>query len=257
MTLSQNLIRLFSRYSEGCRLAAEHGSHSGIVFEYACDNSPHGSGPLGRWIDRGFLRVSGGFNLRRQLDAKKKLLRGLIDERRENGTRTTVLDVASGTGRALRELCREHDYGDVTIVCHDRDPRKVMQGRELIAREQLANVTFAVGDATDPASYLVFNDPDIILAMGLFPLLQRDDAVRTVIRLAFEHLREGGQFLCTTARHSDPTARRWDSPVAPPAVNRPADVVAGWMRATGYVDTRTISPDVGEAIVVGTKPVEA
>lgn len=254
MAVPQTFIRLLAPWSEGCRLAAEYGSHSGVVFEYACDNSANGRGPLGRWLDAAFLRLSGGSALRRQIEATKKLLLGLIAERRSLGLRTTILDVASGTGRALRELCRDGALADVTIVCHDRDPRKVMQGRELVARERLGNVTFAVGDATDPASYLVVNDPDIVVATGLFPLLQQDAAVRTVIRLAFDHLRDGGQMLCTSARGRDSVAARWDSPVAPPIVDRAEETVAGWMRDAGFVDTRTLQVPGTDAIVVGTKP---
>lgn len=254
MSVSESLIRLLARYSEGCRLAAEHGSHSGIVFEYACENTPRGKGALGRWIDRMFLQVSGGAALRRQLESRKRLLRSMIAEHRACGQPTTILDVASGTGRALREICRDDEGGDLFIVCHDRDPRKVMQGRELIARENLGNVSFAVGDATDQASYLVASDPDIVIAMGLFPLLQHDAAVRTVIRLAFDHMREGGQMLCTASRRGDPSAARWDSPVALPIIDRQEETVAGWMRATGFVDTRTLTIDDSAPIVVGTKP---
>ena len=131
-----------------------------------------------------------------------------------------------------------------------------MQGRELVAQEKLANVTFAVGDATDAASYLILNEPDIVLATGLFPLLQRDDAVRTVIRLAFEHLREGGYFVCTATRHRDPASSRWDGPLAPPIVDRPVEAVAGWLRASGFAATRVERRSAGEPLVIGVKGAE-
>jgi len=249
-------LRLLARYSHGCRLAAEHGSHSGIVFEYACENDPQGIGRFGRWIDYAFLHCARATRLRRQLETNKQIVAGLITERRRCGLPTTILDVASGTGRVLREICREQGSVDLTVVCHDRDPRKVMQGRELVAREGLANVTFAVGDATDRASYLIVHEPDIVLATGLFPLLRRDDAVRTVINLAFEHMRELGQFVCTASRNRDPTASRWDGPLAAPIVDRAPETVAGWMRATGFAATRIHQPPIGDPVLIAQKPAD-
>lgn len=255
MLTTTSLMRLFAPYSEGFRLAAEHGSHSELVFEYACDNRAQGRGWVGRGLDRMFLAFAGAERVRRRIDAKKNLLARLIADRQRAGlTATTVFDVASGTGRHVRELCRDVFAANLSFVCHDRDPRKVMQGREFIAGAGLDNVVFAVGDATDPASYLIVDEPHIVLACGLFPRLLRDDAVRTVMRLAFQHMAAGGSFACTATRKRDCATARWDGPFARATVDRNPEEVAGWLRATGFHGPAVVVNEVGDRVLIATKP---
>lgn len=249
------LHRLFAPYSEGFRLAAEHGPRSEIVFEYACDNRAQGHGRLGSWLDRIFLRSAAARALRRRIDVKKRILGALISERqRATAAPITVLDIAAGTGRHVRELVLEGYGGAFRFVCHDRDPRKVMQGREWVDRDGLENILFAVGDATDPASYLIVDEPQVILAWGLFPRLLRDDGVRTVLRLVFEHLAPGGSFACTTSRARDGASSRWHNPLVRRTVDRDPTLVAGWLRATGFSDPELITNPVGVPVLLATKP---
>lgn len=254
MTWTGRLARILARYSEGFRLATEFGQSSGPVFEYICDNEPRGDGFAGRWIDQRFLLLPGAQRIRQRVRTTKEILRELLHERRQRELPTTILDVASGTGRALRELCREDGSSDLNVVCHDRDPRKVMHGRELAAEENLANVTFAVGDATDPASFLVVHEPDIILACGLFPVLERDDAVRTVLRLAYDHLADDGLLVCTTTKAGRPLATRWGPAHLDQFLDRDPAIVAGWMRAAGFTDPAHRVCAIGDNFLVARKP---
>lgn len=255
MPLSDNFIRLLGRYSAGLRLAAEHGPASGVVFEYAYQNTPQGKGALGRWIDRAFLQLSTWDSMRQRIQSTKELLAELLAERRAAERKTVILDVASGTARYLRELARTQGGEDTVIYCHDRDPRRVMLGRQLATVEALRRFTFAVGDATDEASYLTSYDPDIVLAIGLFPYLQRDDAVRTVMRLSFDHLTPGGSFVCTTLAKPNGGLAHWEAaPFSPGPVARSAEMIAEWLRAAGFVgiDQRFSEPQ-GFALI-GWKP---
>src|SRR6266446_1304355 len=104
MPMSDNLIRLLGRYSEGLRLAVEHGPTSGVVFEYACRNTPHGSGTIGRLIDSTFLHLSTWDGIRQRVGTSKELVTEIVKLRRAAGLQTVILDVASGTGRYLREF---------------------------------------------------------------------------------------------------------------------------------------------------------
>lgn len=233
--VAENVIRLLAPYSEGCRLAAEHGPTSGVVFEYACQNTPRGSGALGRWIDRSFLHLAAWDNLRQRVNLTRDIVAELVERRRAAALPTVILDIASGTALYLRQFAREHGGEDLYIVCRDRDPRQVMHGRELCNKEGL-KLTFAVGDATDQASYLVNRDPDLVLATGLFPQLQRDDSVRMVLRLTFEHLRPGGYFVCTTVCDPEAQLYPWETGFWNNPAVRSSETVAGWLRATGFVD---------------------
>ncbi len=246
MLLAQNVIRLLARYSEGLRLAAEHGPRSGMVFEYAFQNTPQGSGAVGRWIDRAFLQLHTWDSIRTRIHTTKDVLREIIVRRRAHGRRTAILDVASGTARYLRELAREAGGEDLSIACHDRDPRQVMHGRELVAAEELPQFTFSVGDATDESSYLTSDDPDVVLAVGLFPYLYRDEAVRRVIELVYQHLGADGCFLSTTLVTPDARLPHWEAdPFAPgPAVRSPGTITE-WLRQAGFrrVEQRFSQPD--------------
>jgi SAM-dependent methyltransferase len=255
MPMSDNVLRLLGRYSAGLRLAAQYGSSSGVVHEYAYENTPQGNGVLGRWIDRTFLGLRTWDNIRQRIQSTKELLADLLAQRRAAGQPTVILDVAAGTARYLRELSREHGGEDLAIVCHDRDPRQVMHGRKLVADEGLGLFTFSVGDATDESSYLTSQDPDIILAIGLFPYLQRDDAVRMVLRLAYSHLTPGGCFVCSTLAKPSAWSANWDGSVfAPRPAIRSPERIAEWLRSTGFthIDQRFSQPH-GFALI-GWKP---
>lgn len=255
MPMSDNVIRLLGRYSAGLRLAAQYGPSSGVVHEYAYENTPQGNGLLGRWIDRTFLGLRTWDSIRQRIQTTKELLAELLAQRRAAGAPTVILDVAAGTARYLRELAREHGGDDLFIVCHDRDPRQVMHGRRLVADEGLPRFTFSVGDATDEASYLISQDPDVALAIGLFPYLQRDDAVRMVMRLVYSHLSAGGCFVCSTLAKPPAWLKNWDGngfPAAPTI--RSPDRVAEWLRSAGFtrIDQRFSQP-YGFALI-GWKP---
>jgi SAM-dependent methyltransferase len=253
MAVANNMIRLLGRYSEGLRLTAEHGPHSGVVREYVYRNRPHGNGTLGWWIDKTFLQLGTWDALRQRAQATKRLLVELLTQRRLLGWPTMILDVASGTAPYLRELVREHGREDLRVVCHDRDPRQVTHGRKLVASEGLSRFDFAVGDATDHASYLTSRDPDLILAIDLFPWFQEDQAVRTTLRLAFEHLTVQGCLVCSTLtrRRSGP----WDADAfgCPPAI-RSADTVADWMREAGFAEVQARPIYTDGCALLGWKP---
>jgi SAM-dependent methyltransferase len=255
MPVSHSIMHFLARYSEGLRLTEEHGPKSGIVFEYAFRNEPQGHGAVGRLIDRAFLSLPAWDSARQRIETTKETVAQLVAQRRSAGQTTMILDVASGTARYLRAIAREAGSDDLIIACHDRDPRAVMLGRQLIAAEGLRRFTFSVGDATDHSSYLTSRDPDIVLAVGLFDNLHRDDAVRTVIRLALTHLTPGGAFLCTTLTKAQTALHHWDGNGfgARPAVRAP-ETIAGWLRAAGFVrvDQRFSHPQ-GFALI-GVKP---
>jgi SAM-dependent methyltransferase len=253
--MSENVIRLLGRYSDGLRLAAEYGPSSGVVHEYAYQNQPQGNGLLGRWIDRTFLGLRSWDGIRQRIQSTKGLLAELVAKRRAAGQSTVILDVAAGTARYLRELARERGGDDLVIVCHDRDPRQVMHGRKLARDEGLQRFTFSVGDATDDSSYLTSQDPDIALAIGLFPHLHRDDAVHAVMRLAYSHLSAGGCFISSTLARPAAWLTDWDgNAFVSPAATRPPEQIAEWLHSAGFrrIDQRFSQPH-GFALI-GWKP---
>jgi 2-polyprenyl-3-methyl-5-hydroxy-6-metoxy-1,4-benzoquinol methylase len=249
--LLKKIASFLARYSEGLRLAVQHGPRSGRVCEYACHNEPQGNGMLGRLIDQAFLRSKAWDGLRQRVGTTKTLVAEVVGNRRAARQSTMILDIAAGTARYLREFAREQGGDDLIIAAHDRDPREVVLGRELVAAEGLSNFTFAVGDATDQSSYLTSQEPDVILAVGLFVHLQDDAAVRTVIQLSFAHLNPGGCFICTTLTGS--RVRELGAFVARPAL-RSAEAIAAWLRETGFVRIDQRFSEPRGVAVIGWKP---
>jgi ubiquinone/menaquinone biosynthesis C-methylase UbiE len=249
------ILRFLARYSEGLRLSVEHGPVSGVLSEYAIRNEPHGTGPVGRWIDRIFLRARIWDGVRQRTATTKAIIAEILAARRAAAASTMILDVAAGTALYLRELARECGGDDLVIACHDRNPREVMLGRQLVAAEGLQRFTFSVGDATDESSYLTSRDPDVVLAVGLFAIMHSDADVRTVMRVAFRHLSGDGFFVCTTLV-KPPVGRRLadvDACTGRPAERSP-ETIAAWLRESGFrnIDQR-FSQSQGFALI-GQKP---
>lgn len=254
MSVTGNMMRMLARYSEGLRLAARHGSESGILLEYAYENVPQGSGALGRWIDRTFLQLRRCDAMRRRVDLTREMIGGMVETRRAQGRRTVILDVAAGTARYLRELARASDRGALVIRCLDRNPHEVMLGRQLVSREGLPDFTFEVGDATDDASYLMSEDPDVILAIDIFPYLHDDRAVRTVLVHSFAHLAPGGIFVCTGAGTRPPAegTEHWGGSgfQLEPRL-REATEIEQWMVAAGFTAITAVAIGEGRTALLG------
>lgn len=241
------VVRRLASYSQGLSLAVEHGPQAGPVVEYVVDNKPQGSGWIGRRVDRWFLNLETNTGTRARVRSTNHLVAEVLTRYRNAKRSTVIFDIASGTARYLRDLARElGPSDDVTIVCHDRNPRQVMWGRELVDRDRLRRFSFAVGDATDEASYLTRHDPDITLAIQLFPYLHDDNEVKAVIRLAHDHLRPGGTFVCTTTVKPPGGSAYWSADAfgRRPAC-RSAETIHTWLREAGFeqVDQRYSEPN--------------
>lgn len=255
--MRESVLRVLARYSEGLRLTMRHGAASGIVLEYAYENEPRGRGPIGRWIDRTFLDTSRCHAMRQRVDLIRGLVADLVARLQLRKQPVVVLDVAAGTARYLRELAREARGGTLKIRCVDRDPREVMLGRQLVNREGLRDFTFEVGDATDDASYLMSEDPDLVLAIDLFPYLHEDAAVRRVLHHAFRHLAGAGLFVCTgaAASRTAPPADPWGANgfrLAP--LRRPPALLRHWLRGAGFAEPSEVPLGADDLALIAEKP---
>lgn len=256
--MRESVLRVLARYSEGLRLTMRHGVASGIVVEYAYENVPRGWGTIGRWIDRRFLHTPRCHAMRQRVDAIRSLVADLVSRQRlRKQPPVVVLDVAAGTARYLRELAREARRGTLAIRCLDRDPREVILGRQLVSREGLADFTFEVGDATDDASYLMSEDPDIVLAIDLFPYLHDDDAVRQVLHHAFRHLASPGVFVCTGAVAAAPAStadpgEEYGFHIRP--LRRPPALLRHWLCAAGFGKCAEVPLGTDDVALIAEKP---
>ena len=105
------------------------GAESGENFEHIYNNKSQGTYLIGKCIDRILLNLPSVRATRARKEEIKKLLRKEISHNRSAGSKTRVLDLASGGARYLRELTVEHENGDIESLCIDKNMRCVNLGR--------------------------------------------------------------------------------------------------------------------------------
>jgi predicted O-methyltransferase YrrM len=172
------LLQWGARHSNGLALAMTHGFDSGLVYDYIYRNQRAGRSALGNLVDYAFLNTTINCALRSRKNLLQEQLLMLLIERRKHHRATHLLDIASGTGRAILELLAVLETNDITLTCVDQDEQVLAQGRRLAAEKGLsARVTFIQGDATSLTLDMLGKQPDIVLVAGWYELLPEDAMV--------------------------------------------------------------------------------
>ena len=134
------LMSSVGRLSEGIDLGYRYGFDSGEMLDYVYENKARGRLGIGVVLDRLYLSSVGWRGIRSRKRVLKRVLGREIARVRERVVGPArVLDVASGPGRYLLELCEEmrergQDPGArVQIVCRDMDEAGLEQGRRRAA----------------------------------------------------------------------------------------------------------------------------
>jgi SAM-dependent methyltransferase len=254
-------LRFGAQFSAGLALGYRHGFDSGPMLDYVYHDQARGRLLIGRAIDRIYLNQIGWRAIRARRILLADTLRDLIATRRAAGLPTHIVDSAAGPGRYLLELIAAEDRGDLSALCRDLDPAGQRQGRALAATLGLTNVTFAPGDATDPADLArIAPQPQIVVASGIYEILTDDEAVRRSMRGVRALLAGGGTFVFTTQiahPQLDLIANTLPHRDGQPWIMgvRSAATVAGWARQAGFSDIRTaVEPNGLFAVTVAVAP---
>ena len=194
------VTRTIGRTSDAVSLGFRQGFDSGEMLDYVYENRARGRWLIGKLVDRIYLDAIGWRAVRARKEVLKVLLAGLVQERQRRDLATTVLDIASGPGRYLHEVCQ--DLGSradgVTVICRDLDQSGLERGRGLASSLGLANFRYERGDACDPGSLRrVTPQPDIAIASGLYELLD-EPSIRSSMEGVYTLLPPGGRFVFTT-----------------------------------------------------------
>jgi SAM-dependent methyltransferase len=194
------------RLSNGVDLGYRYGFDSGEMLDYVYENRARGRLGIGALIDRVYLNSVGWRGIRSRKRVLKRVLGheiGRVRERVMGPAR--VLDVASGPGRYLLELCEEmrergQDPGArVQIVCRDMDEAGLEQGRRRAAELGLTNVRYEPGDATSAHSLNgVLPRPDLVVVSGLYELFTDAATIRRSMEAIHGILPPGGGLVFTT-----------------------------------------------------------
>ncbi|MGV9313669.1 class I SAM-dependent methyltransferase family protein [Streptomyces sp. NPDC003691] len=235
------------RLSEGIRIGYRHGFDSGSMLDHVYVNRARGSLGIGRVIDRFYLNAIGWRAIRARRELLKDVLRKEIADR---GGRAVVLDVASGPGRYLQDLVAEHPPGAVRVECRDLDPAGLAQGERQARERGLTGITFARGDALDPAPPAEGTAPDVIVVSGLYELLLDDAAIAASVARLRGLLAPGGVLVFTTqTRHPQ---LEFIANVLPNRDGalwvmkcRPVELAERWARDAGFTGVTSRREDVG------------
>ncbi|MET9554773.1 class I SAM-dependent methyltransferase family protein [Streptomyces sp. NPDC006645] len=190
------LLKTVGRASAGIRVGYRHGFDSGSMLDYVYVNKAGGFPLVGHVIDRVYLNAVGWRAIRARRDLLKDVL---VKEIARRGGGARVLDVASGPGRYLQDLLTEYPPGAVHVECRDMDRAGLAQGERQAAERGLTGISYAYGDALDPAPSP--EAPDIIVVSGLYELLLDDTVIEASVARLRDMLAPGGVLVFTTQTH--------------------------------------------------------
>ncbi|MFI6081376.1 class I SAM-dependent methyltransferase family protein [Streptomyces sp. NPDC051217] len=194
------LLGTVGRASAGIRIGFRHGFDSGSMLDYVYVNKAGGFPVVGHLIDRVYLNAVGWRAIRARRELLKDVLRKEIARRGGADGGVRVLDVASGPGRYLQDLLAECAPGALRVECRDMDRAGLAQGERQAAERGLTGISYAYGDALDPAPGS--HAPDIIVVSGLYELLLDDTVIAASVARLRGMLAPGGALVLTTqTRH--------------------------------------------------------
>lgn len=155
--------------SKGMQVGLQYGFDSGVTLDHVYKNKPQGAGPIGRFIDKGYLNSIGWKGIRQRKTHTIKLLEEKIKTLQADGQQVNILDIAGGPARYLIEIANQ--YRDVTIQVRDYQIQNVEQGRALAKERGLENISYSQCDAFELANYKRDEfSPNIVVISGVFEL---------------------------------------------------------------------------------------
>ncbi|MEU0522793.1 class I SAM-dependent methyltransferase family protein [Streptomyces niveus] len=197
------LLGTVGRASAGIRIGYRHGFDSGSMLDYVYVNKAGGFPVVGHLIDRVYLNAVGWRAIRARRELLKDVLRKEIARRGGGdsgaGGGVRVLDVASGPGRYLQDLLAEYEPGTLHVECRDLDRAGLAQGGRQAAKRGLTGISYAYGDALDPAP--ASPAPDIVVVSGLYELLLDEAVIAASVARLRGMLAPGGVLVFTTQTH--------------------------------------------------------
>ena len=192
-------MKLAGLLSEGVALGHRTGFDSGSTLDYVYRNTPAGSGPIGRAIDRNYLDAIGWGGIRQRKRHLEELLRLALARLHTEGQPLRVLDIAAGHGRYVLEALTEAPRRPESILLRDFSDINVRDGGALIREKGLEAIArFEKGDAFDRASVAAVTPrPTIGIVSGLYELFPDNNMVRRSLAGMADVIEPGGFLLYT------------------------------------------------------------
>ncbi len=203
------LMKTVGRTSSGIDMGYRYGFDSGVMLDKVYENRASGKYLVGALIDWFYLRAVGWRAIRARRDVLKRVLVRQINDlatlRDGEGMQLTLLDVASGPGRYLLEMCdamrtsgREVER-EINVVCRDLSQNAVQKGDILARSFGLGNFRYETGDAVDFASLATVEPkPNVVVVSGLYELFTDADLIKQSMAGIYQILEPGGRLVFTT-----------------------------------------------------------
>ncbi|MGE8358532.1 bifunctional alpha/beta hydrolase/class I SAM-dependent methyltransferase [Pseudomonas sp.] len=192
-------MKFGSGLSAGVKLGFDTGFDSGSTLDYVYRNTPTGTSPIGRLIDRNYLNSIGWRGIRQRKVHAEELLRLAMAKLREQGQGVRIVDIAAGHGRYILEALEQGTEKPDSILLRDYSDINVRDGAALIAQKGLGDITrFVKGDAFDKADLATLDPkPTLAVVSGLYELFGSNQMVGDSLAGLAAAVEEGGYLVYT------------------------------------------------------------
>ncbi|HWV09294.1 MAG TPA: bifunctional alpha/beta hydrolase/class I SAM-dependent methyltransferase [Pseudomonas sp.] len=192
-------MKFGSGLSAGVKLGFDTGFDSGSTLDYVYLNTPTGTSPIGRLIDRNYLNSIGWRGIRQRKVHAEELLRLAMARLREQGQGVRIVDIAAGHGRYILEALEQGTEKPDSILLRDYSDINVRDGAALIAQKGLGDIArFVKGDAFDKADLATLDPkPTLAVVSGLYELFGSNQMVGDSLAGLATAVEEGGYLVYT------------------------------------------------------------
>lgn len=191
-------MKTVGKMSKGIKLGWDSGFDSGLTLDYVYQNRPRGVTPLGRMMDRSYLKSIGWRGIRERKIHLEKILRDAIERTQKEGRPVRIVDIAAGAGRYVLETMHAMPEVPVSALLRDYKPENVAAATQLAESLGLKNVAVKEGDAFDRASLASIRPrPTIGIVSGLFELIPGNENVLNSLRGLADAIERGGYLIYT------------------------------------------------------------
>ena len=182
--------------SKGMRVGLKYGFDSGMSLDYVYRNQAQGCGPIGRWIDKGYLNAIGWRGVRIRREHLIATVEERIETLKQRNEPVKILDIAGGTGNYLFDIKRK--FPEIEVVINDFSEANIAFGEAQIQQQGLQNIRFTRLDCFNKDSYRQLNfEPNIVIISGIFELFGDNELVCKAISGALSALQPGGFLVYT------------------------------------------------------------
>jgi len=189
-------IKKLGFLSKGMSIGNKYGFDSGVTLDHVYANKPEGKFGIGKFIDKNYINSIGWRGIRQRKTNMISSVQAKIDVLTKEGKEVVILDIAGGPARYLVEIAKANPL--VKVHVRDYQEQNVEEGRALATQMGVENISYAVCDAFDLASYdEVGFTPNIVIVSGVFELFSDNELIGNAMQGISKLIAKEGYLLYT------------------------------------------------------------